>query len=209
MKLYLIGVIIILMGFSQAATLTVCPSRCDYASIQAAINAASAGDVIEIQSGFYNETITINKNITFRGIDTGGGLPTVANTFLCNHPGSILGDVRPFILFGGCPNENIHLYNNTFEGGKALSSSSNMTIIKPCMDFNGDPSYIIEIQANKSSVNPGDNLGIALFISGAGNVNCSKLRVSIPPYIVRNKNIKLMETNYTGRTPVIIVLREN
>ena len=46
----------------QAATLTVCPSgppTCQYSSIQAAINAASNGDTIQIAAGTYTGSLTI------------------------------------------------------------------------------------------------------------------------------------------------------
>ena len=39
----------------------------DYSSIQAAVDAASSGDVIDIAPGTYRETITIDRSITVRG----------------------------------------------------------------------------------------------------------------------------------------------
>lgn len=42
-----------------------------YTSIQAAINAASDGDTIEVEAGRYNERITINKAITLNGATAG------------------------------------------------------------------------------------------------------------------------------------------
>lgn len=46
-------------------------------SIQDAINAASQGDIIEIYSGTYNESLLIDKRLTIRGMDIGGGLPII------------------------------------------------------------------------------------------------------------------------------------
>ena len=55
----------------QAETLTVCAEGgCDYATIQAAIDAASNGDVIEVAAGRYlvDETIdTIGKSVRIHG----------------------------------------------------------------------------------------------------------------------------------------------
>lgn len=59
-----------LLGTAQAATLRVQPG----ADLQAAINVANAGDVIEIERGFYQGNFTIDKPLTLRGI----GRPTLS-----------------------------------------------------------------------------------------------------------------------------------
>lgn len=54
-----------------------------YATIQAAINAASPGDTVYVQAGTYNEHVTIDKSLTLQGEDRdttiidGGGSGTV------------------------------------------------------------------------------------------------------------------------------------
>jgi parallel beta-helix repeat protein len=60
-----------------AATIIVCPSGCDYSSIQEAINSASNQDVIEIYSGQYNEAVVVNRSLTIIGVDTGTGYPVI------------------------------------------------------------------------------------------------------------------------------------
>jgi len=63
--------------------LTVCPSDCDYASIQEAIEMASSGDIIEVGAGAYLENLVIDKSLTLLGegpdqtIIYGAGGPTV------------------------------------------------------------------------------------------------------------------------------------
>jgi hypothetical protein len=55
---------------ASAATLTVCESglpTCGYSSIQAAANAASSGDTIEIAAGTYSDVVFIEKNLTLQG----------------------------------------------------------------------------------------------------------------------------------------------
>ena len=57
-----VGGAIALGGYSQSAALINVPG--DYPTIQAAIDAARPGDVIQVQAGVYNGNLTINKAIT-------------------------------------------------------------------------------------------------------------------------------------------------
>ncbi len=62
---------------AQAATITVCSSGCNYASIQAAVNAAASGDTISIGAGTFGENINISaKSVTLQGA---GADATVVN----------------------------------------------------------------------------------------------------------------------------------
>ena len=69
MRKTILGIAIVLFTavFAQGATIYV---PADYAAIQAAINAASNGDVIFVSIGTYTENINfIGKNITLTSID--------------------------------------------------------------------------------------------------------------------------------------------
>lgn len=79
MKLVLtMAAIVLIAGFAQAATLTVCPNGCGYSSIQMAVYAALPNDTIEVHSGTYNESVVLTKDIMlFNGTDTGSGEPIV------------------------------------------------------------------------------------------------------------------------------------
>jgi len=72
-----IAAILLIAGFAQASTITVCPTKCNYTSIQTAVYAAHPNDTIEVQSGTYNESVVLTKNIIFKGNDTGSGEPIV------------------------------------------------------------------------------------------------------------------------------------
>ena len=60
-----------------AATRDVCLNGCNYTTIQAAVDAAVDGDVVEVGSGTYNENVVVTKSITLRGVNTGEGVPMV------------------------------------------------------------------------------------------------------------------------------------
>jgi len=64
-KIGFVGILIFVLCIysASAATITVCPSGCDYTDIQSAINAASAGDTIVVGDGEYTG-FTINKSVS-------------------------------------------------------------------------------------------------------------------------------------------------
>ena len=62
---------------AQAATITVGPEGCDYASIQRAVEEANPGDTISVQSGTYRENLVVDKSIVLRGTDSGSGKPVL------------------------------------------------------------------------------------------------------------------------------------
>ena len=64
MKLAFLLILFILALPAHASTISLEPGQ----SIQKAIDAASPGDIIEIQSGTYNESINITKSLILRGI---------------------------------------------------------------------------------------------------------------------------------------------
>ena len=92
-----------LPGQSRAASLTVCPTGCQYATIQSAINQANDNDVVYIQKGHYFENLnTLGKALTLWGIDNrqaivdGNGNGTVITI-----PGTNLVTVRDLTIMRG------------------------------------------------------------------------------------------------------------
>ena len=51
-------------------------------SIQSAIDQASPGDVIEVKSGTYSESIEVNKRLALIGVDTGKGAPLIEGALI-------------------------------------------------------------------------------------------------------------------------------
>lgn len=72
MKLYFVFTILLLIGGSQATTLTVCPDGCDYANLQNAIDSANAGDVIEVDGESYPSSGNIMQNVLLDSIEVNG-----------------------------------------------------------------------------------------------------------------------------------------
>lgn len=69
-------VVLLIAGITQAHE-TVCQNGCESTSIQAAVYAAHPNDTIDVYSGTYNESVVLTKDVIFRGIDAGSGVPVV------------------------------------------------------------------------------------------------------------------------------------
>jgi len=69
--------LLLLLPPSLAET-RVCSQGCDYSIVQAALDAASPGDKIVVESGIYNESLLIGKMVNLHGLDTGEGKPVLA-----------------------------------------------------------------------------------------------------------------------------------
>lgn len=80
---------------SAATVHTVCEAGCDYSTIQAAVNAASAGDTIQISGALATSgTTTVNKDVTVTGSDDATVTQTgTAITFLMSGAGSSLSNL--------------------------------------------------------------------------------------------------------------------
>jgi len=74
---YFLMVLMLLLAGAEAATITVGPEGSDYASIQAAIDAASPGDVVEVKGGTYRENLVVDMPITLRSAGNGTEKPIV------------------------------------------------------------------------------------------------------------------------------------
>lgn len=68
------------LALAGAAEVRVCPDGCEYSSIQAAIDLASSGDEIVVESGTYAENLTFGKEMNLHGQDAGTGRPVLAGS---------------------------------------------------------------------------------------------------------------------------------
>lgn len=68
---FVLVALLVLKPSVQADTISVCSGGCDFASIQAAIDAADPDDVINIAPGIYQGSLTIDKDLTLDGAGAG------------------------------------------------------------------------------------------------------------------------------------------
>jgi parallel beta-helix repeat protein len=117
------GLLLAFVGTSAtyAATHTVCPSGCDYTTIQAAINASHNGDVINIHAGTFHEH-SLNphgKAITIQGTrDSDGALATTIDAGQHDdvfeiHSGEGNDTVIKDLMITGCVVTGIYTFNSS------------------------------------------------------------------------------------------------
>lgn len=104
---------------ARAATLTVCASGCSATTIQAAMNAATSGDIITVASGTYTEQIVVNKNLTLTGAGSATTIvqapsvltpdPDGANTLIL-FTGAITAQLSGFTVQGPVNGLNFGIY---------------------------------------------------------------------------------------------------
>ena len=99
-----------------AAEHTVAPSGAEFVSIQEAVDWASGGDTIFVESGTYFETVILNKKIILMGVDSGGGLPVID----AGQKGNGM-DIR----VDGCTVEHFVIRNGSLFTGIRVASSDN------------------------------------------------------------------------------------
>ncbi len=77
-RLFIPVLALLLLLTPSLAETRVCSQGCDYTAIQAALDAASPGDRIVVESGIYRESLLIGKRVNLHGLDTGQGKPVLA-----------------------------------------------------------------------------------------------------------------------------------
>jgi parallel beta-helix repeat protein len=96
---------------------TVAPSGAEFFSIQDAVDWASSGDTIFVESGTYFETLILNKKIILLGVDSGGGSPVIDAAQTGNGV-----DIR----VDGCTVERFIIQNGSLFTGIHAASSDNI-----------------------------------------------------------------------------------
>jgi nitrous oxidase accessory protein NosD len=118
---------VIVVGTQSAS----CPNP-QHATIQAAVDAASAGDTIRVCAGTYNEAVTVDKPLVFRGaqagVDARFGRTNPARESVVQPPAGSTG----FTVTGGVSDVSIDGFtvrDATADGISTLSGGSGFTIV--------------------------------------------------------------------------------
>lgn len=160
-------VIISTMWLAGAATWTVCEDGCSHTSIQAAVDAALAGDTIEVQGEVYRESVNITKRLTVKGVDTGLGQPAVD----AGGNGSAITLLADGIVLQGLIASNSSKQSEEDAGIKV--ASNNATIEGNVLTLNGNG--ILLLNTNNTSVM---NNNAGLNVIGISLINSNKNLVS-------------------------------
>ncbi len=95
------------VGIGTTPTTLVGSFACDYSKIQSAVDAISAGGIVKVLSGTYNENVQIDKSLTVKGA---GKANTIVN-------GQLAGSV--FTIGLNNPSAQVSLLDMTIENGNA------------------------------------------------------------------------------------------
>lgn len=145
-----------------AAEHTVAMTGAEFVSVQDAVDWATTGDTILVESGTYNETIILNKKIILVGIDSGGGLPVID----AGQTGDGI-DIR----VDGCTVEHFVIRNGSLFTGIRVASGDN-SIRKNAISGFGQGIFLLSSRGSTISDNNifgNDRVGIA-FESSDNNI---------------------------------------
>jgi parallel beta-helix repeat protein len=99
-----------------------------YSTIQAAIDAATAGDVIEVAAGTYNERVIITKSLTLQGVNEGTTIID-GSTFASAGRGILINNGVTNVTIQNLTVQNfIGSDGNTHGGIYAIGSNNNLTV---------------------------------------------------------------------------------
>ena len=141
-----------------ASTHTVCTSGCDFSSIQAAIDAATTGDTINLAAETFTEPFTIDKTLTIEGTGSENTFlqaavaPGVASSRVITVTGNVTATINGVTIRygvastgrggGGVLNagtltiENSTIYSNTADFGGGITNQKILTLTHCIVDNN-------------------------------------------------------------------------
>jgi len=145
---------------AAAAEHTVALAGAEFVSVQEAVDWASSGDIIFVESGTYFETITLKHRITLMGVDSGGGLPVIDASGKGNGI-----DIR----VDGCTVEHFVIRNGSLFTGIRVASSDNTLRKNTVRGFNEGISLISSQRSMVAGNNISDNGRAGLLLEGSSS----------------------------------------
>jgi len=117
----------------------------NFTKLQDAVDAAGEGDIIEVRSGAYYESVDLNRRLVLRGVDTGEGKPVV----------DAEGDGSPIaVMVDGCTVDgfNVTGSDDEWEDAGIRVESSNNTIKNNLINFNQERGIILLGPSNNNRI---------------------------------------------------------
>jgi eukaryotic-like serine/threonine-protein kinase len=182
----------------SAAEHTVALSGAEFVSIQDAIDWASPGDTIFVESGTYPGTLHLNRKISLMGVDSGGGPPVI-------DAGGESDGVE--IKVDGCTMERFVVQNGSLFSGIRVASSD--TILRDNTIRNFDQGiYIVSSQRSviaRNNISDNGKVGIVLEASTnnvieSNTVTRNTVGITLDEYSLSNR---IERNNFANNVNVI------
>lgn len=151
-----------------------------FTNISSAIAYASPGDKIFVNSGYYRESLIVDKPVELAGLDTGGGMPVVDGSGSDNaikvladgaslHGFGVTGSYNGIIVASKHVNvSNNHVYNNTYAGIEIYRYGENK-VRGNTIDNNGNGIYIYNSKGNSIADNKARNCYVGITLEGSSD----------------------------------------
>lgn len=176
--------------------------------IQAAIDSASPGDVIEIYNGVYYENLHIDKELTILGIDTGQGPPIID----ARGSGNAVEMSSDHVILDGITVMNSSNSSLKHGAGIRLSDSNNCTVtrIASLNCYYG----ISLVDSDDNTINESNisncQYGIRLYFSNNNTLEQNIIRKTINPIdVISSKENRIQENTLNENLHAIKTITEN